>query len=217
VPGYLAAGTLLQSLGHDDQAILMAMDATKRRTQRKAREGGCQVVEATSPDLWKAFAEVQVDTKRRHGDSVEAVAQTPGPGEHWREWELPWMWLLLAVREGRVVSGFGLGLAAGGVLEGRTSATSEEGRKLGAFPLLVYEASIRARDRGYRWHNNGGDTFFKRDMLGRFAQRVEIHCWLGGGALWALPNRGEAWGRVMAPRVRRLQKRLLAAKGAKKP
>lgn len=215
VPGFLAGGTLVQSLAHDDDAMLMAMDATKRRTVRRARESGCEVVEATSPELWKAFAEVQVDTKRRHGVAVEGVAQDPAPGEQWREWELPWMWLLVAVREGRVVSGFGLGLCPGGMLEGRTSATSEEGRKLGAFPLLVHEASIRARDRGYRWHNNGGDTFFKRDVLGRFAERVDIHCWLGGGALWAIPNHGEVWGRETARRARRLQKRLLETRRLK--
>lgn len=213
-PGFLAGGTLVQALDRDDQTVLMSMDATKRRTLRRARESGCEVVEATTPELWKAFAEVQVDTKRRHGDSVDDVPLAPAPGEQWREWELPWMWLLVAVREGRVISGFGLGLNPGGMLEGRTSATNEEGRKLGAFPLLVYEASLRARDRGYRWHNNGGDTFFKRDMLGKLAERVEIHCWLGGGALWMLPNHGEVWGRVTARRARRLQKRLIAAKSA---
>jgi hypothetical protein len=215
VPGFLAGGTLVQSLEHTDQAMLMAMDATKRRTIRRARESGCEVVDGATPELWKAFARVQVDTKGRHGVTAEPVAEDPARGEHWREWELPWMWLLLAVREGRVVSGFGLGLSPGGMLEGRTSATSEEGRKIGAFPMLVYEASIRARDRGYRWHNNGGDTFFKRDMLGTLAERVELHCWLGGGVLWALPNHGEAWGRVTARRARRLQKRLLAARSAR--
>lgn len=211
VPSFMAGGTLLQSLGHGDQDILMAMDATKRRTTRRAREQGCEVVEANTPELWRGFAEVQVETKTRHGDAPPAVEAAPGPGEHWREWELPWMWLIVAVREGRVVSGFGLGLAPGGMLEGRTSATNEVGRKIGAFPLLVYEASLRARDRGYRWHNNGGDTFFKRDMLGKFAERVDIHCWLGGGARWVVANQGEALGRRLAPRVRRLQKRFLAA------
>ncbi len=215
VPGYLGGGTLVQSLEHDDHAMLMAMDATKRRTVRRARESGCEVVEATSPALWKAFAEVQVDTKRRHGVVADRVEENPAPGQQWREWELPWMWLLVAVREGRVVSGFGLGLSPGGMLEGRTSATSEEGRKLGAFPLLVHEASIRARERGYRWHNNGGDTFFKRDVLGRFAERVDMHCWLGGGTLWTLPNHGEVWGRETVKRARRLQKRLLATRRVK--
>lgn len=214
-PGFMAGGTLVQLLEHDDKSVLMAMDPTKRRTVRRARESGCEVVEATTPELWKAFAEVQVETKRRHGEIVDNVVDDPAPGEFWREWELPWMWLLVAVREGRVVSGFGLGLSPGGMVEGRTSATGEEGRKIGAFPLLVYEASIRARDRGYRWHNNGGDTFFKRDMLGKLAERVEMHCWLGGGALWTLPNHGEAWGRATARRARRLQKRVLAARSAK--
>ena len=216
VPAVPAGRTLMQSLTHDDRAFLSAMDYSKRRGTRRARERGCEVVEATSHELWRGFAEAQVDTKRRHGECPEPVAEAPAYGEQWREWELPWMWLLVAVREGRVVSGFGLGLAEGGVLEGRTSATTEEGRKLGAFPLLIYEASVRARDRGYRWHNNGGDTFFKRDMVGTLAECVDIHCWLGGGPLWLAANPGEALGRCLARHARQLRQRLTRREAAKK-
>lgn len=208
VPSYVANGTLIQSLEHTDEELLAAMNESKRRAIRRARDSAVTVVEADSLALFRAYGEIGLETKLRHGAAPPPLLARPGPGEDWREWELPWMSLLVALRGSRVVSGFGMGLFPGGMLEGRTSATNAEGRKIGAFPLVLHEAARRMRDRGYRWHNNGGDTFFKRDMVGALATPVMIHCWLGGRGWW-LPNAGESARRRVAPRLGRLRRRLL--------
>jgi hypothetical protein len=136
---------------------------------------------------------VQRETDRRHGaEPLDGPQDLPGPGERWREWELPWMWLLVARRDGAIGSGFGFALGAGHVLESRAAGSTRAALRIGAFVLLAHEAARRARARGYRWLNWGGDTFFKRDVSGRLGHRVDLHCWLGGGLRWVIPNRAEA-------------------------
>jgi hypothetical protein len=192
VPGYLAGKTLLHRITVDDDALLRAMDKTKRSVIRRAQREGYRVVEASTLEEFRAFAGVQRDTDRRHGNSpLDRPEDEPGPGERWREWELPWMWLLLAVRDGEVGSGFGFALGQGEVLESRAAASLAPALKSGAFVLLAFEAARRARERGYRYLNWGGDTFFKRDVSGDLAVRVPLYAWLGGGARWALANRAE--------------------------
>ena len=80
---------------------------------------------------------------------ADTPACPPPPGLGWREWELPWMWLLVAdARRRRVESGLGDGVRPGGMLEGRTGGSTAEGQRDGAFALLSFEeASARTRPR----------------------------------------------------------------------
>jgi len=192
-PAFRAGKTLLHRIDVADDALVAAMDKTKRSMIRRAQREGYAVVEANAIEQFRAFAAVQRETDRRHGVApLDREDDLPAPGHRWREWELPWMWLLLAVREGEVGSGFGFALGQGKVLESRAAASTAEALKAGAFVLLAFEAARRARERGYHFLNWGGDTFFKRDVSGELATRVELHGWLGGDPRWSLVNRSES-------------------------
>jgi hypothetical protein len=221
VPGYVAGNTLFHDVAHDDGALLRAMDPTKRRSVRRAQDRGYRVSEATTAELFRGFAEVQRLTDERHGHRAAPLPEAPSAGVAWREWELPWMWLTVATREGRVESGLGYGTRAGGLLEGRTGASTADARREGAFPLLVYEGAKLARDRGYAYINVGGDTFFKRDTLGTLGRRVTTWTWLGGGARWMVPNAFDAgMRRTRAHMASALRARMAAShngKGGVKP
>jgi len=204
VPGYDAGSTLFYAIDRDDADLLAAMQPSKRRMIRRAQQAGYLVRDACSIDDFVRFAHLQRETKRRIGLPAPPVAANPGPGEGWREWDLPWMWLLLAERDGVVESGLGDGVLAGGTLEARAGASTLKARRDGVFALLSLEEARRARDQGYRWINLGGDTPFKREMAGRLATRVTLACWLGGPGWWTWSARaGLVWRRAAA-RVRRL-------------
>ena len=51
------------------------------------------------------------------------------------------------------------------------------------------EALRLGRERGMRAMNWGGVTTFKKELRG---ERLESHCWLGGGPLWAIPKPSSA-------------------------
>jgi len=192
-PGFRAGKTLLHRVDVADDALIAAMDKTKRSMIRRAQREGYAVIEANALEQFRGFARVQRETDARHGvAALDRDGDVPAPGERWREWELPWMWLLLAVRDGEVGSGFGFALGQGIVLESRAAASTAAALKSGAFVLLAFEAARRARERGYRYLNWGGDTFFKRDVSGTLARRIELHGWLAGGPAWALVNRSES-------------------------
>jgi hypothetical protein len=194
IPGFEAGATVIQSLEHSDEELLAAMHASKRRMVRRAVQEGYATVEGSSLDHFRAFGKIQRDASMRRGQKVDPEPEgMPQPGEAWREWELPWMWLLLAVREGRVQSGLGDGMGAGAMLECRTGASTPGARKAGAFPLLCHEEARRARDRGFRWLNHGGDSPFKCEVAGSLGTRLVMCCWLGGGSAWSLAHRSEAW------------------------
>lgn len=219
VPGYATYATILYSIARDDQALLAAMHPAKRRMIKRALREGYDVAESHSLEDLRSFAALLVAAAERRGNEpADDPAITPEPGEGWREWERPWLWLLLARRQGRVASGLGDGVRPGGTLEGRKAASSEQARHDGAFALLCHEEARRGRDRGHRWINLGGDTLFKREMSGTLGHRVVMHCWLAGGAAWGLPDRAEAmWHRARAGAqdvARRVRDRRLAG-GAK--
>jgi hypothetical protein len=202
VSGFEAGATIIQSLERPDDELLASIHPSKRRMIKRAQSEGFHVIEGETLEHYRTFAAIQHETFQRRGIHVEqSLDGLPPPGEMWREWEHPWMWLLLAVRDGRIESGLGDGLGAGGMLEGRTGASTIMARRAGAFALLCYEEARRGRDRGYRWLNHGGDTPFKREMAGTLGSRVVMHCWLGGGRVWSLANRSEAWARGMRRRV----------------
>jgi hypothetical protein len=196
-PGFRTGGTVLYSVAHDDGELHEAMASSKRRMVRRALANGFRIEIATHRDQYRAFAEVQRETRMRHGEQLDPVPESPPAGESWREWELPWMWLLVAVREGQVESGVGDGIQRGGILEGRAAGSTLLARKSGAFALLSIEEARLARDQGYQWINLGGDTRFKRELTGPLGQRVDMFCWLGGEARWDLePHAESAWRRA---------------------
>ncbi len=194
--GYFARATLLQSLAHGDEELFETIHKSKRRMIRRARSLGYQVIEATRPEQYRAFWMLQGETEARHGHPRPRNPDlVPAPGEEWREWELPWMWLLIAVKDGTLQCGSGDGLRPGGMLEGRTAASTLAALGDGANALIGYEEARRARDKGYRWCNLGGDTIFKRQLAGRRGVAVPIYCWQSGGALWGLADHLRAWTR----------------------
>jgi hypothetical protein len=194
VTGYEVGATIVQALDRTDDELVASMHASKRRMLRRAQQEGYRVIEGASLEHFRTFAAIQQETFQRRGIRVPRPREgVPEPGEDWREWELPWMWLLLAERAGRIESGLGDGISPGGMLEGRTGASTAAGRRAGAFALLCYEEARRGRDRGYRWLNHGGDTPFKREIAGSLGTRLPMHCWLGGDPRWLLPNRSESW------------------------
>jgi hypothetical protein len=197
-PAFASYTTILMSIAHDDAALLAAMHPSKRRMIKRAEREGYTVTE--TPDQLRAFAALSVEASTQRGRAPEYdAAATPEPGQGWREWEQPWMWLLLASRDGRVASGLGDGMRPGGMLDGRKAASSPDARKHGAFALLCLEEARRGRDRGHRWINLGGNTVFKQEMSGTLGQPVVMHCWLAGGAAWGLPDHAEAlWRRARA-------------------
>ena len=184
--GYFAGATLLRSLEEDDDGFLRHMDVNKRRAVKRALREGWEVRPAAGLEELRTFAVILRETERLHGRrGPEVAAGTPEPGEDWRKWELPWMWALVAVRDGVIGAGSGYGVMAGGTMDYRSNGSSDEARKAGVNALLAWEAMRRGRDHGCRWMNWGGVTDFKRELGG---ERIEVSCRLGGGAVWALPN-----------------------------
>ena len=196
--GYVAGLTSVIHLERTEAELMQDMDASKRRALKKAQGLGWEVVEAVRPAEWRAFAGLQRVTESRRGAAPAALPEDPAPGESWREWELPWMWLLVAVKDGVVGAGSGFGFLPAGTLDYRTNASAEAAKKEGANVLLGWEAMRRGRERGLRWLNWGGATRFKRDFGGPC---VEIACRLGGGAAWAIPNRLAASLQRARPRI----------------
>ena len=184
--GFPAGATLLRSLQEDDEGFLRHIDVNKRRAVKRALREGWEVRPAAGTGELRTFAGILREMELARGKRVpELPADAPEPGEGWREWELPWMWVLVAVRDGVIGAGSGYGFTPGGTVEYRANGSSAEARKAGANALLAWEALRRGRDHGCRWMNWGGVTEFKRELGG---ERIEVTCRLGGGAAWALPN-----------------------------
>jgi hypothetical protein len=192
--GYLCAATYLTPLDQDEQALHAHFDGNRKRAIKRAAKEGYEVVEATTFEQFRAFAALQRAAETRRGAHPEPLPEQVGPGESWREWELPWMQLLVAVREGQVVAGSGFGFAPGATVDYRANASNAEARKAGVNLLLAWEAMRRGRQAGQRWINWGGSTVFKRHLGG---VRVPVWCRLDGGPVWAVPNHmAVSWQRV---------------------
>jgi hypothetical protein len=193
--GYPCAATYLTALDVAEDALYARLDGNRKRAIKRALKEGYQVVEATTFEQFRGFAELQRAAETRRGAQPRPLPeQVDQAGESWREWELPWMRLLVAVKDGKVEAGSGFGFAPGATLDYRANASSAEARKAGANLLLAWEAMRRGRLDQHRWINWGGSTEFKRHLGG---VRVPVWCRLAGGPVWALPNRmAVSWQRV---------------------
>lgn len=175
--------TLLPLAG---QAKAKPTSGNKRREARKAAAAGWSVEAATTSAEFRGFAELQRENESRRGRTrAAALPGEPPPGESWREWEHPWMWLLLAKRDGVIGAGSGFGRSPGGIVDYRANASTLEARDAGANALIAIEAVRLAAEAGHRFLNWGGATTFKRSLGGETLPTWE---WLGGGATWAVPN-----------------------------
>jgi hypothetical protein len=184
--GFLVGATLLRNLQEDDEGFLRHIDVNKRRAVKRALREGWEVRPASGLEELRAFAVILREMELARGKRLPEVSQTtPEQGEGWREWELPWMWALIAVRDGVIGAGSGYGVMRGGTMDYRANGSSKEARKDGVNALLAWEAMRRGRDHGCRWMNWGGVTEFKRELGG---ERIEMACRLGGGVVWSLPN-----------------------------
>jgi hypothetical protein len=210
VPGFESGRVVAQSLRHGDEELFEAMRSSARRMARRARDAGYAVVEGGDDAQRRAFATLQRLTRLRHGQwAVPEPPESPEPGEAWREWELPWMWLLLAVRGAAVEAGIGDAVRPGAMLEGRTGASSARARHDGAFAWLCWEEMRRGRDLGHLWLNHGTDTRFKREVAGALALPISIYGWMGGGnRAERLVNHSEAWAQRTRPRMSALMRRV---------
>ena len=212
IPGYLAGFSVYQDVRADDETMLRSMSSSKRDMVRRAKRRGYTIRAAAGVDELREYNELEMRARRARGEHVaDHEHEVPPPGLGWRQWELPWMWLMLALRDGRIASGAGDSVGPGWSLEARAAASTLEARRDGAFALLCFEEARRARDAGLHWLNHGGDTVFKREISGTLGRRVPMWCWLTGGAIWRLPNEAEAAlarvRRVIARRRRPLRLR----------
>lgn len=188
VPGYRCGATILQRLDASNEELLAGMDEEKRRQLRRALREGYTARRADRGEDHRGYARLDGVVRRARGEVVTPILDAPGPGENWREWELPWMRLFVAERDG-VAAGFaGDGFAPRALVDGRSAAVTPEGRKAGVMPLLCHHETCAFRDEGHRWFNHGGDTTFKREVAGTLGVRVEMHAWLGGGSRFLLAN-----------------------------
>ena len=185
--GYAAGGTLLLRLDPPEEALLAAMDVNKRRAVRKAAKEGFSVTDAGTLEELRAYHQLQLEENEWRGPASAAPASDaiPATGQGWREWELPWMRLLVAARSGVVEAGSGFALSSGGTMDYRANASTPAARKAGANAQLAYAAIQAAKQAGCRLMNWGGVTEFKRELGG---VRTPVWCWLGGGGLWKPAN-----------------------------
>lgn len=209
VPGWVAGATVLHDLFHSDAELLNGMEPSKRRLVRRAHAHDITIRVGGGEGDYRSFHRVQQQARARRGLRVETTPERIGArGVLWREWELPWMWLLVARQRDEVVAGVGDGVLRGGVLQGRAAASTLGARRLGATVLLGYEEARRGRDQGHRWLNHGGDTPFKREMCGRLGRSVRMFGWSGGGRAWRLWQRGEAAIMNLRPALARWRRQL---------
>lgn len=191
-PGARAGLTIIQRIEVSDEELLDSMDPSKRRLVRRALREGYQVRLSDRSEDHRRYGELDRAAARLRGEPAEPPATEPAAGELWREWELPWMRLIVAERDGRIEACVGDGVAPAAMADGRSAVTTPEARKVGVMSLLCHEEARLIRDSGHRWFNHGGDTVFKREVAGRLGKRLEMYCWLGGGRRYALANHAES-------------------------
>lgn len=203
--GYIAGHTVLIDLVRNTEAQLSsALDASRRRLARRSEKQGYAIVEELTEPIQRSFAELMIEMHdRRHHIKSAPLPDVVESGEGWREWELPWHWLIVAVKAGAIAAGLGSGRYPGAMVDGRASASSQEAMTAGANSLVWWEGIRRAKLAGHSWMNLCGSTTYKRQFGGVL---VPIQCRLGGGLAAGLPNLVENLERAARPVARRVLK-----------
>jgi hypothetical protein len=151
-----------------DRDLLGEMHQKHRNAVRKGQSSELEVRIETAPADLTEFASVYEQTMRR----VDADDFYVFPAEYWPELAR------LGGRLARVDARIGTELAASALLLAsppwlhyHLSATTELGRETAAATLLIYEAALWARERGYTHFHLGGGAGGREDSLFRFKLR----------------------------------------------
>jgi hypothetical protein len=197
---------LIDLAGHTVAQLSASMHRSRRRLARRGLRAGYDIVEAHDEPLERSFALLMIEMhQRRHHLASEPLTEVAASGESWHEWDLPWHWLIVAVKAGEVEAGFGAGRYPGGMMDGRASASSSEAMEEGANSLVWWEGIQRAKLAGHSWMNLCGSTRFKEQFGGML---VPIQCRLGGGLAHRLPNFVELLVHAAMPVAARMLKQV---------
>jgi CelD/BcsL family acetyltransferase involved in cellulose biosynthesis len=139
-----------------------------RRAVSKAERGGIEVVHSSAVEDFRAYHELQLETRRRQGappyparffDILREELATRGLARLW-----------LARHEGRLLAGIVVLTHGRSAIYGYGASTRDpELIRLRPNHLLFWRAILDARERGYRWFDFGS-TPLGHDSLLRFKQ-----------------------------------------------
>jgi serine/alanine adding enzyme len=172
------AGTVAWRLGADD--LFGSMHGSHRNSCRKAHRAGVAIATDESPTRLDDFAALYEETMHRQ-QAAEFYFFAPqywdalsGLGDDLVRFD--------ARLEGTLVASI-LCLATRPWLHYHLSATSAEGRKLGATNLALFEAAAWAKERRFEFFHLGGGVGGSDDSLFGFKRRFDPpgvrECWIG--------------------------------------
>jgi len=154
----------------DQPDLFAGMEGSHRTACRKAEKEGVSVSMREAPAELTSFSALYGDTMRRLGAQefyffdAEYYAALAGLGDRL---------VLFDATVGGEVAASALCFATPPWLHYHLGATAELGRGLGASTLLLYEAAIWARERGYRRFHLGGGAGAQADSLLFFKERFD--------------------------------------------
>jgi serine/alanine adding enzyme len=162
-------GTVGWRLGLSD--IFAGMHGTHRTACRKAERAGVSISVSEAPDGLSAFASLYELTMRR----VRADTFYIFTSAYWEALvaRLRERIVVFDAEEGGEVVASALCFATPPWLHYHLGATGDRGRRLGASNLLLYEAALWARDRGYERFHLGGGAGGRDDSLLSFKRRFD--------------------------------------------
>jgi hypothetical protein len=143
------------------------MHSHHRRVVRKAQRAGLEVIVEEAPSLDEFAALYERTMKRLEADSFYLF--TPDYWESLRALSV----LLVSVRHGDEQVASVLCFAAKPWLHYHLGASSDEGRRVGASHLVLYEAAAWARAQGYELFHLGGGVGGRADSLFEFKSRFD--------------------------------------------
>jgi serine/alanine adding enzyme len=165
IPVEPLGSTVAWRLQGDD--LFERLHSHHRRVIRKAQRAGLEVSVDEAPSL-DEFAELYERTMARL-DADSFYLFTP---EYWDSLRrLPCL-LVSARREGELLASV-LCFASKPWLHYHLGATSDEGRRLGASNLVLYEAASWARGQGFELFHLGGGVGGRTDSLYEFKRRFD--------------------------------------------
>ena len=156
--------TIAWRLGAD---LFERMHSHHRRLVRKAQRAGLDVSVEEEPRLDEFVALYEETMARLSADSFYLF--TP---EYWESLRALPLLLVSARREGELLASV-LCFASKPWLHYHLGASSEEGRRVGASHLVLYEAASWGRDDGYELFHLGGGVGGRADSLFEFKMRFD--------------------------------------------